>query len=113
MDKLNPEATNNLAKMMEGIAPDMVDMVVDFAYGEVMAREGLDLETRELCIIASLAAMGVETELKIHLRKAVHIGVTKKEISEVLLQQAVYSGFPRAINALLVAKDVFDEDKTS
>ena len=109
MDKLNPKATNRLSKMMEGVAPDMVDMVLDFAYGEVMSREGLDLKTRELCIIASLAAMGLEVELKIHVRKAVHIGVSQREISEVLLQQAVYSGFPRAINALVAAKEVFEE----
>ena len=109
MDKLNPKATNRLSKMMEGVAPDMVDMVLDFAYGEVMSREGLDLKTRELCIIASLAAMGLEVELKIHVRKAVHIGVSKREISEVLLQQTVYSGFPRAINALVAAKEVFEE----
>lgn len=111
MDRLDPRATSRLKDMIGQIAPDMVDFVIDFAYGEVMSREGLDLPTRELCIISSLVAMGCEPELKIHIRKALHIGVSEKKIVEVLLQQTVYSGFPRAINALMAAKEVFKEDK--
>jgi 4-carboxymuconolactone decarboxylase len=109
MDLLDPEATDRLKVMIGEIAPDMVDYVLDFAYGDVMARPGLDLETRELCIIASLVALGTEPELKIHLRKALHIGVDKTKILEVLIQQTVYSGFPKAINDLMAAKEVFQE----
>ena len=71
MDILDPKATDNLKEMMKEICPEMVDYVVEFAYGDIMAREGLDLRTRELTIIAAICAMGGrEKELKIHIKKA-------------------------------------------
>lgn len=114
MDRLDPDATRNLRQSLQDIAPDVIDFVLEFAYGDIMAREGLDLKTRELCIIASLTAMGgCEHELRIHLKKAIHIGVTEKQIVEVLLQQCVYCGFPRAINALIVAKELFEQQNAT
>ena len=109
MDRLDPTATERLKTMVADIAPELVDFVVNFAYGEIMGREGLDLETRELCIIASLTAMGCEPELKMHLRKCLHLQIPHEKIKEVLLQQIVYAGFPRAINALMCFKEVLEQ----
>jgi 4-carboxymuconolactone decarboxylase len=91
------------------VAPDLAEMIVTFAYGEIMARPGLDVKTRQLCTVAMLASMGGHTapELKAHIRGALQVGWTKGEIAEVLIQTAVYAGFPAAINAAGVAKTVF------
>ncbi|HEY3331490.1 MAG TPA: carboxymuconolactone decarboxylase family protein [Capsulimonadaceae bacterium] len=91
------------------VAPALGEMIVSFAYGDVMARPGLDVKTRQICIVAMLAAMGGHTapELKAHIRGALRVGWTKDEIAEVLIQTAVYAGFPAAINAVEVAKAVY------
>jgi 4-carboxymuconolactone decarboxylase len=100
------------------VAPALSDMIVSFAYGDVMARPGLDIKTRQICIVAMLAAMGGHTapELKAHIRGALRVGWSKDEIAEVLIQTAVYAGFPAAINAIEVAKVVYaawDEENAS
>jgi len=94
---------------LAGVAPDLGEMIVSFAYGDVMARPGLDVMTRQICTVAMLAAMGGHTapELKAHIRGALQVGWTKEEISEVLIQTAVYAGFPAAINAAAVAKKAY------
>lgn len=91
------------------IAPALAEYVVSFAYGDVMSRPGLDIKTRQICIVAMLAAMGGHTapELKAHIRGALNVGWTQEEIVEVLTQTAVYAGFPAALNAISVAKRVF------
>lgn len=96
--------------LLEGIAPDFVGMVRDFAFGEIYAREGLDLKSRQLATVAALAAMNNSPlELKAHLHGALKVGWTKEELVEVLMQMAVYAGFPAAIHALLTLKDVVEE----
>jgi 4-carboxymuconolactone decarboxylase len=72
----------------------------------------LDFKTRELVTIASITTMGgAPTQLKSHIRGALNVGCTKKEILEVIIKMAVYAGFPRAINGVLAAKEVFEEDE--
>lgn len=100
------------------VAPALGEMIVSFAYGDVMARPGLDVKTRQICIVAMLAAMGGHTapELRAHIRGALNVGWTKDEIAEVLIQTAVYAGFPAAINAVEVAKSVYadwDEEQAA
>ncbi len=108
MNKLDPTATERLVKSLKDTAPDLAKYVIEFAYGDVMARPGLSLKSREKCIIAALAAMGTaKEELKIHIKKALQIGILKDEICEILIQIAVYAGFPHAINALICADEVF------
>lgn len=90
------------------LAPEMVDWVIDFAYGEVVSRKGLDLRTRELATIAALSAMGnAAPQLAAHIHGGLNVGCEPREVVEVILQMAVYAGFPAAINALEVAKEVF------
>ena len=110
MDKLDPTATERLKEIMDGIAPDMVKYVIEFAYGDVIARPGLDLKSREIATMSALTAMGnAKLELQIHIKKALHIGITKEEIVELMLHMIVYAGFPAAINGLLAADEVFKE----
>src|SRR5690606_25453246 len=89
-------------------APDLVQLSVDFGFGEALARDGLDHKAKLLAIIAMLAATGNRTEaLRLHLAGAIANGVTREEIIELLIQLSVYRGFPSALNAFSVARSVF------
>jgi 4-carboxymuconolactone decarboxylase len=93
---------------LRDIAPDLADWIVDFSYGDVMARPGLDRRTRQLATIAALAAMGnARPQLLVHIKGAINVGCRPAEIIEVIMQMAVFAGFPAAINALDVAREAF------
>ena len=66
------------------IAPDLVRFAIDFAFGEVLSRPGLDLKTRELCTVAALSALGHPvSQLKWHAEAALHVGARRMEVDEV------------------------------
>jgi 4-carboxymuconolactone decarboxylase len=95
---------------LRDIAPDLADWIVDFSYGDVMARPGLDRRTRQLATIAALTALGnAQPQLRVHLRGALNVGCSAQEVVEVIMQMAVYAGFPAALNALATAREVFEE----
>jgi len=88
--------------------PDFADMLVDFPYGDIYARDGLDPKSRQIATIAALTILGDSRhELEIHIASALRIGLTRQEIIEVIMQMAVYGGFPRALSALAAAKAAF------
>jgi 4-carboxymuconolactone decarboxylase len=78
-------------------------------YGDVWEREELSKRDRSLITIAALIAMGRERQLIGHLNRAVDNGVTHEEIIETITHLAFYSGFPTAITAATIAKEVFAE----
>lgn len=91
------------------VAPDFADWIVDFSYGDVLSRPGLDRRSRQLATIAALTALGnAQPQLRVHVEGALNAGVRPQEIIEVMLQMAVYAGFPAAINGLGVAREVLD-----
>ena len=84
--------------------------MLEFPFGDIYSRQGLDLRSREIATIAALAAMGNATpQLKVHIRAGLNVGLTQGEIIEILIQMAVYAGFPAALNGLFAAKTVFAE----
>lgn len=90
------------------IAPDFARYIFEFPFGDIYSRPGLDLRSREIATIAALAALGHATpQLKVHIRAGLNVGVTRVEIIEVLMQMAVYAGFPAALNGLFAAREVF------
>jgi 4-carboxymuconolactone decarboxylase len=92
------------------IAPDFAQFIIEFPYGDIYSREGLSPKERQIATIASLVTLGTApTELKAHIQGALNVGCTRPEIVEVIMQMAVYAGFPAAVNSLLVAKEVFAE----
>ncbi len=99
-------------EQFKDIAPDLTDMIFEFMYGDVYCREGLDLKAREIAAVAALTAMGNATpQLKIHMHAALQVGVTQKEIVEILIQMAAYAGFPAAVNGVVALKEVLEERK--
>jgi len=96
---------------LRDIAPDLADWIVDFSYGEVMSRPGVDRRSRQLATIAALTALGnCQPQLKVHIRGALNVGCTRQEIVEIILQMTVFAGFPAAINALNVAREAMSPD---
>lgn len=93
---------------LSGIAPDLGRYIVEFAFGDIYARDGLSLQERELVSIASLlTAGGCEPQLQVHLNGALNVGVAPEKIVETLIHCVPYVGFPRALNAVSAAKEVF------
>ncbi len=90
------------------IAPDFARYVIEFPFGDIYSRPGLDLRSREIATIAALAALGhAAPQLKVHIRAGLNVGLTQAEIVEILMQMAVYAGFPAALNGLFAAREVF------
>ena len=96
-------------KALEDTAPDFVKLIIEFPYGDIYTRPGLDIKSREIAAIAALTVMGnVTPQLKTHIRSALRAGCSKQEVVEVIMQMAAYAGFPVALNAMLAAKEVFN-----
>ena len=95
---------------LQDISPELGRFVTEFAFGNIYSRPGLSLKTRQLLTIASLATLGTAPlQLKSHIKGALNVGCTKQEIVETLLQMAIYAGFPKSMNAMYAAKEVFKE----
>lgn len=93
---------------LAGIAPDLGRYIVEFAFGDIYARDGLSLQERELVTIASLlTAGGCEPQLRVHLNGALNVGVPPQKIVEALIHCVPYVGFPQVLNAVSTAKEVF------
>jgi 4-carboxymuconolactone decarboxylase len=86
---------------------DFQALITRYAWGDVWARPGLDRRTRSCVTLALLSSLGSEEEFEMHLAGAVRNGVTREEITEVLLHVAVYAGVPRANRAFAIAQAAF------
>lgn len=90
--------------------PDFARLLLEFPFGDIYSRPALGLRERELATVAALCAMGhALPQLRVHVHAALHVGCSPEEIVEVAMQMAVYAGFPAALNALGVVRDVFAE----
>jgi 4-carboxymuconolactone decarboxylase len=95
---------------LKDIAPDFARLIIEFPYGDIYSRGVLSPKERQIATIASLITLGNSpAELKAHIQGGLNVGCTRQEIVEIIIQMAVYAGFPNAVNAMLVAKDVFAE----
>jgi 4-carboxymuconolactone decarboxylase len=103
------KVADNLLKAYEKIAPDFSRYLVEFAFGEIYARDG-DLRQRELVAIASLATMGgCDPQLETHVHGAFNVGLTEAEVVEAVMTLIPYIGFPKALNAMAVVKRVVEK----
>lgn len=90
------------------VAPDFARYIFEFGYGDVYSRPGLDLRARLLATVAGLVCLGhAARELRVHIGSALNVGATREEVVEVIMQMALYAGFPAALDALMIAKEVF------
>jgi 3-oxoadipate enol-lactonase/4-carboxymuconolactone decarboxylase len=89
---------------------DFQDFITEYAWGGIWTRPGLDRRTRSIVTLTALVARGHHEELAMHLRAALTNGVTVEEITEVLLQTAVYCGVPDANTAFRIARSVLEAE---
>lgn len=95
---------------LQDVAPDLARYVIEFPFGDIYSRPGLDLKSREIATIAALTALGnAKPQLKVHLQAALNVGCSRQEIVEVVIQMAVYAGFPAALNGMTAVKEIFAE----
>lgn len=114
LKEVDGQAGENVIDSLRDIAPDFARLLIEFPFGDIYTRPGLDLKTRELATVAALTAMGTAApQLRVHLHGARNVGCTEQEIVEVLMQMAVYAGFPAALNGLLAAKEVFAQHQAA
>jgi 4-carboxymuconolactone decarboxylase len=108
LTRIHGEIGMSYVAQLASFAPAFADMLVEFAYGDIYARPGLDPKSRQIATIASLTTLGsADHELQIHIRSALNVGCTRAEIVEVIMQMAVYAGFPRALSGLSAARAAF------
>ena len=89
------------------IAPKLAELTDDVLFGDIWARPGLSPRDRSLVTVAALVALYRANELPNHLRRALDNGVTREELVELITHLAFYSGWPTAMSAMRVAKEVF------
>ncbi|NGF68214.1 carboxymuconolactone decarboxylase family protein [Citrobacter freundii] len=112
LQQVDGKAGEAVVESLKDIAPDFARYLLEFPFGDIYARPGLDLRSREIATVAALTAMGnAAPQLKVHIGAALHVGLTQDEIVEVIMQMAVYAGFPAALNGLFAAKEVFSSHR--
>jgi 4-carboxymuconolactone decarboxylase len=108
--EVDGEGGQRVVEALQDVAPDLARYVIEFGFGDVYSRAGLDLRTRELATVAGLTALGhAQPQLRVHVNGALNVGCTPTEVVEVIIQMALYAGFPAALNAAFTAKEVFAE----
>jgi len=112
LKEVDGQAGDNVINSLKDIAPDFARLLIEFPFGDIYSRPGLDLKSREIAVVAALTALGNATpQLKVHIEGALNVGCSQQEIIEVMMQMAVYAGFPSALNGLFAAKEVFAQIK--
>ena len=106
-----PQPTSPAREAIRGTVPKLAEISDTLIYGEVWERPGLSRRDRSLITVAALLALGRENQLEGHLGRALSNGVTKDEISELITHLAFYAGWPVAMTAALVAKEVFEKSR--
>lgn len=110
LSRIHGHVGEGVIQALQDIAPDFARMIIEFPYGDVYARGVLSPRERQIATIASLTTQGnAGKELKAHIQGALNVGCTRQEVIEILMQMAVYAGFPAALNGIMVAKELFDE----
>lgn len=109
MKKMFPDETLEGMKTLSEISPELWDMVVSFGFGEIYSRETISFPKREIVTLTTLITQGAFDQLEVHLRAALKVGLTKKEIMEIIIQLTGYIGFPKAIHAMQIAGEVFED----
>lgn len=110
--EIDGQAGERVVDALADIAPDFAKYLIEFPFGDIYSRPQLDLKSREIGVVAALTALGNATpQLKVHIHGALNVGCSREEVVEIIMQMAVYAGFPAALNGLFAAKEVFAERK--
>lgn len=114
LNYIDGEAGQQVIDSLQDICPDLAKYTIEYPFGDIYSRPGLDLKSREIAVVAALTALGnCAPQLKVHLNAALNVGCNEEEIKEVILQMSVYAGFPSALNGMFAFKEVLAERNTA
>ncbi len=112
LNHIDGEAGLQAIESLQDICPDLAKFTIEYPFGDIYSRPGLDLKSREIATVAALTALGnCAPQLRVHLNAALNVGCSEEEIKEVILQMSVYAGFPSALNGMFAFKEVLAERK--
>ena len=109
LESIQNKSVEEIFTQIDDIAPDLSRFVIEFPYSEIYSRSEVDLKTRELCTVSALTVLGTIPQLKEHINAALNVGNSPEEIVEIIMQMSAYCGFPKSINGIVAAKEVFIE----
>ncbi len=110
LKEVDGHAGEQVIAALKHIAPDLGRYIFEFGFGDIYSRGVLTLKEREIATVAALTALGnAQPQLKVHIHGALNVGCTRQEVVEIMIQMAVYAGFPAALNGTFAAKEVFAE----
>lgn len=108
LDEVDGQAGERVIESLSTIAPELGHQIVSWGFGEMYSRPALVPQQRQLVTLGILTALGgCESQLDVHINASLNVGLTPDEIIETFLHASVYCGFPRALNAVNIAKSVF------
>ena len=102
--------TNPAREEVRPVVPKLIELTENVVYGDLWERPGLSKRDRSLITMAALMALGRSDQLRGHVERALGNGVTREEIGEAITHLAIYAGWPAAMTAALVAKDVIERN---
>lgn len=112
LNNVDNEAGRKIIESFQGDSKDIGKYIVEFAFGDIYNRGVLDFKQRELITISSLASIGsVEAQLEVHIKAALNVGITPKEIIETFIHLIPYVGFPKVINSIKLADKILKDEK--
>ena len=112
--EIDGEAGEKVINELKDIAPDLGTYIIEYVFGDIYTRDGLDLKSKEIAVVAALTAIGTaQPQLKVHINGSLNTGSTVNEVKEVILQMAVYGGFPCCINGMNLLKEVLNERQSN
>ena len=100
-------------KMIGDFAPKLVELTDEVLFGDIWERPELSKRDRSLVTVPALIALNRPDQLRFHLDKALDNGLQKEELIEVITHLAFYCGWPNAMSAIMVAKELFSKRATS
>lgn len=110
INELMEGADQGVLKGLGKTAPDLANYVIEFVFGDLYSRMGLDLKTKQILTVTILATLGnAKPQLGYHINCALNLGITRQEIIDIMTHLAGYAGFPAALNGVSTAKEVFAE----
>ncbi len=101
------QRAKNVGEQFGAVAPGLVDYTTEFLFRDLWLRPGLAPRDRSLVTVAALIAAGRVAQVAFHLGRAMDNGLTREQAAEVVTHLAFYAGWPNAMSAVAVFKDVF------
>lgn len=110
INELMEGADQGVLKGLGKTAPDLANYVLEFIFGDLYSRSGLDLKTKQMLTVTILATLGnAKPQLAYHINCALNLGIPRDDIINIMTHIAGYAGFPAALNGVSTAKEVFAE----